>query len=369
MASLGRAMRRLTSHPRLDSITDLFSIISAEAPQVNLSHVDTQLNMHQFNGFFEDGSTAADGLRGQSHSMLYSAPMLILSLKDSQGSASVPSHAPTSPELNTEAPTEWSAVGHAAATGKSGRVIHNLQEEIARLTRECNMYRSRAEETQRSNETLKIQVQNMSERVRNLEQVHETNLNSIARKDKKVEELRNELHNERVKRQDADANASKTNQTMQDERESHNREQAKMQEIAKFHETQYEVLVSTTKRDKAELSKRFKTLFAELQTLAQAQKTQHLSFDRLDVIAEQKNREIDNLRETNEKLLARHADYKTLKDDELRGEIERSHANNDSIEATLASIKEVQAQMRWAIQINDMEKQRKYKEKHEEPSK
>jgi chromosome segregation ATPase len=232
------------------------------------------------------------------------------------------------------------------------------------------MYRSRAEETQRSNETLKIQVQNMNERVRNLEQVHETNLNSIARKDKKVEELRNELHNERTKRQDAEVNASTVNQAMQDERENHNREQAKTQEIAKFHETQYEVLSSTTKRDKADLNKRFKTLFAELQTLAQAQKTQHVSFDRLDVIAEQKNREIDTLKETNEKLLACHADYKKYKDNELRGEIERSHANNDSIEATLEAIKEVQSQMRWAIQINDMEKERaSKKEKLEHSSK
>lgn len=66
MASLGRAMRRFTSRSRLDSITDSVSLISADAPQVNLPHVDTQLNMHQFNGFFEDGSTAADGLRGRS---------------------------------------------------------------------------------------------------------------------------------------------------------------------------------------------------------------------------------------------------------------------------------------------------------------
>lgn len=366
MASLGRAMRRFTSRSRLNSITDSVSLISADAPQVNLPHVDTQLNMHQFNGFFEDGSTAADGLRGRSPMFVTYSRLLIQHRTDSHSSPSQPLNAPASPESNTEAPTEWSAVGHAAATGKSGRVIHNLQEEIARLTRECSLYRSRAEETQRSNETLKIQVQNMTERLRNMEQVNETNLNSIARKDRKVEELRIELNNERAKRQDAESNASKTNQTMQEERENHNREQAKTQEIAKYHETQYEVLASTTKRDKADLSKRFKALYAELQTLAEAHKTQHVSHDRLDVIAEQKNREIDNLKETNEKLLARHADYKTYKDQELRGEIERTHANNDNIEDTLAAIKEVQAQMRWAIQINDMEKARKEKKEKKE---
>jgi len=275
-------------------------------------------------------------------------------------------NAPTSPPLNTEAPTEWSAVGHAAATGKSGRVIHNLQDEIARLTRDCSLYRSRAEERQRSNEALKTQVQNMTERLQNLEQVNETNLNSIARKDRKLEELRIELNNERAKRQDAEANASKTNQTMQEERENHNRDQAKMQEIAKYHETQYEVLVSTTKRDRADLNKRFKTLYAELKTLAEAHKAQLVSFDRLDVIAEQKNREIDNLNAINEKLQARHDDYKTTKDQGLRGEIERTHINNDSIEDTLAAIKETQAEMRWAIHMNDIERERKERKERKE---
>lgn len=68
MGSLGRAMRRFASRPRLNSLADSVSLISTEPPQVNLPHVDTQLNMHQFNGFFEDGSTSADGLRGRSHS-------------------------------------------------------------------------------------------------------------------------------------------------------------------------------------------------------------------------------------------------------------------------------------------------------------
>src|SRR6202012_5053465 len=82
---------------------------------------------------------------------------------------------------------EWSsAVGHAA-TGKSGRVIHNLQEEIARLTRECSLYRSRAEEMQRSNEALKSQLQNVTERFRTSEQSNEVTLSSITRKDRKIE--------------------------------------------------------------------------------------------------------------------------------------------------------------------------------------
>lgn len=270
---------------------------------------------------------------------------------DSHGSPEQPAHATTSPDLNTsEAPSEWSAVGHAA-TGKSGRVIHNLQEDIARLTREMSVWRSRAEETQRSNETLKIQLQNTTERLHNLEQVNETNLISLARKDRKIEELRSELNAERTKRQDAEATATKANQTMREERATHHREQARTEEIAKYHATQYEVVVSSTKREKAEFEKRIDDAFAQVRHFADAHVKQRVASDRLEVICDQKNRAIEAMGAANEKLRAAHAEYKQYKDNELHGSIERSHTNNDAIERTLAEIKEVQTEMRWVIRL------------------
>lgn len=255
---------------------------------------------------------------------------------------------------NGDAPTsEWSAVGHAAATGKSGRVIHNLQEEIARLTRECTLYKSRAEEYQRTNEAYKIQQQNMNERLRNLEQVNETNLNSIARKDRKLEELRTELQHERSKRHDAEKDANHTNQTMREERENHNREQARLLEIAKHHETQYEVLSSATKRDKAEFAKRINAIWAEFTTIANAQKTHIHSTERLEVLADQKNREFDTVKESYEKLLAQHSAYKELKDNDFRETIESAKSNNDMIAGVLAQLKETETEMRWAIRLNE----------------
>ncbi|KAJ6128048.1 hypothetical protein N7471_009265 [Penicillium samsonianum] len=314
--------------------------IRAEAPQVNLPHVDTQLNMHQHNGFLDE--LAPEGQNG-----------------DYNQASSSPSNPPNpsatpADTSNGDAPTsEWSAVGHAAATGKSGRVIHNLQEEIARLTRECTLYKSRAEEYQRTNEAYKIQQQNMNERLRNLEQVNETNLNSIARKDRKLEELRTELQHERSKRHDAEKDANHTNQTMREERENHNREQARLLEIAKHHETQYEVLSSATKRDKAEFAKRINAIWAEFTTIANAQKTHIHSTERLEVLADQKNREFDTLKESYEKLLSQHSAYKELKDNDFRETIESAKSNNDMIAGVLAQLKETETEMRWAIRLNE----------------
>ncbi|KAJ5719917.1 hypothetical protein N7493_006795 [Penicillium malachiteum] len=364
MAHLGRVMRRLDafhSPRKLDLIrADSSSSFTTEAPQVNLPPVDTQLNMHQFTSLF-DNETDGDEIHtnkyvtdnGTSSHLIVPNINLSPTMADPTASPSQPSMLSTSPNLNPgEIPSEWSAVGHAA-TGKSGRVIHNLQEEIARLTRECVLYRSRAEETQRSNEALKIQNQNMHERLRNLEQVNETNLNSIARKDRKIEELRTELAGERSKRADAEEDANKTNETMREERENHHREQARSQEITKHYETQYEVLSSSTKRVKADFERRMKALESKVQTMVETQKTQGDCADRLDAIAEEKDREVEGLKENHEKLLAFHEEYKKVKDDGFKELIERAQDKDKQLEAALASVKETEAKMKWAIQLND----------------
>lgn len=214
-----------------------------------------------------------------------------------------------------------------------------------------SVWRSRAEETQRSNEALKIQLQNTTERLHNLEQVNETNLISLARKDRKIEELRSELNAERTKRQDAEATATKTNQTMREERATHHREQARAEEIAKYHATQYDVVVASTKREKAEFEKRLDDAFAQLRRFAYANATQRVSSDRLEVICDQKNRAIEVMATANEKLQAAHAEYKQYKDNELHGTIERSHTNNAAIEKALAEIKDVQVEMKWVMRL------------------
>ncbi|KAJ5520883.1 hypothetical protein N7463_001336 [Penicillium fimorum] len=337
MGGFKRAMKRLSPSKNLIPIA-ADPPIRAEAPQVNLPHVDTQLNMHQNNGFLAGPAEGQNGNYNQPSSSPLNPPN--------------PPAAPADPSNGDTPTSEWSAVGHAAATGKSGRVIHNLQEEIARLTRECTLYKSRAEENQRTNEAYKIQQQNMNERLRNLEQVNETNLNSIARKDRKLEELRLDLQYERTKRQDAEMTANQTNQTMREERENQNREQARLLEIAKHHETQYEVLSSAMKREKAEFAKRINAIWAEFTTIANAQKIHIHSTERLEVLADQKNREFDSLKESYEKLLANHSAYKELKDNEFRDTIDSAKSNNDNIAGVLAQLKETETEMKWAIRLN-----------------
>ncbi|KAF3391623.1 hypothetical protein F1880_007824 [Penicillium rolfsii] len=350
MSSTGRVIRQLGSSWKLNTAeatsTDSLISIPEEAPQVNLVPVDTQLNMHRFNTLFEE-------------------EMAVEGLKDSHTSSS-PALPSASPRLSNEAPAEWSAVGHAAATGKSGRVIHNLQEEVARLKRDSALWQSRAEESQRISEALKIQMEEMADWLRHKEQVNETSLKSIDRKNRKIEELRAELHAERTKRHDAQIMANETNEAMRVEAQNHNREVARLQEEAKYYKNQYEVLSSATKRDKADLERRVDKAWDKVRSIAEISSTQGECAKRLMVIGDQKNREIDGLYEVYNKATALHADYKQTKDKEFRGTIDRAKANNALIDATLKELKETQDKMKWVIRMSELNESKKPSEQDKE---
>lgn len=249
--------------------------------------------------------------------------------------------------------TEWSsAVGHAT-TGKSGRVIHALQEDIARLTRECGVHRSKAEEAQNLNDTLKTQVQNIGERLRNLEVANETNLQSISRKDQKMKELRAEAQSEKERRQKAEGTANRTDQLMTEARDDYNRKVAELQEIANYSKTQYDVLAQSGNRDRSEQQRRFKTIRDDYIALKTEHDKRIGDLERLDTILAEKDHEIEASRERFSKLFETYEAYKKAREEEMGGLIENGYRNEAKIDTALATMKETEGRMKWVIQVSE----------------
>ena len=126
------------------STDDDSSSSNTDAPQLNLPRVETRLEMHQTGGLFDSLTTdrrvvsnPASPPEGSFMSAEYSREVLADVLDGVNGANGA--NGISSKSSNNDLSSEWtSAVGHAS-TGKSGRVIHNLQEEIARLTRELSL--------------------------------------------------------------------------------------------------------------------------------------------------------------------------------------------------------------------------------------
>jgi chromosome segregation ATPase len=260
------------------------------------------------------------------------------------------SPSPSSPANGSSTPEWSSAVGHAA-TGKSGRVIHNLQEEIARLTRELSLQRSRAEETQRNNDTLKAQLQATQEYLRNAESTNEAHLRSISRRDRKIAELQEIAEKERKRRENAESEAANAQRLMLESKDEFHRESSHLLEIANHSKTQYEALAKSSQRDKGDLARRIKMIRDEISALRKESEKKDLQLDRLDVIMGQKNRELESATERADKAFAAYQAYKTENDRELRRLIEEGQRHDAKVQETLSALKDAEDKYKWAVHV------------------
>ncbi|KAH8692189.1 hypothetical protein BGW36DRAFT_431411 [Talaromyces proteolyticus] len=301
-----------------------------DAPQLNLPRVETRLDMHKTNGLFDPLTPAPDR-------RVVSNPGV--DIDDGI------------PQPTLDAAPEWtSAVGHAS-TGKSGRVIHNLQEDIARLKRDLSVYRSRAEEAQHTNETLKEQIINIGERLRNSEQSNETNLASIARKDRKIEDLRTEVQNEKARRVRAEAETSKVNQLMSEEQDEFHRKCAELQESANHYTAQYEVLSKSSLRERADTQRKLKGLRDDLLALRSQAEKKDREQERLDALIDRQNQELEAERKRIQEIFNAYDSYKTTRDRELEDLIKKGRNNQATVDAAVASLKEAEDKMKWVMNI------------------
>lgn len=203
------------------------------------------------------------------------------------------------------------------------------------------------------NDAFKTQVQNMAERLRNLELANETNLQSISRKDRKIEELRSEIQSEKNRRQRAEDETDRTNQLMAECRDDFNRKCADLQETTNHSRTQYDVLATTRQREQADQQRKVKTIRDEFSALKQEHEKRNAQLERLDTVIAQKNREIEVNRENFERVFENYETYKKSRDLEVRELIENGHKNEANIDKALASLKQTEGEMKWAIRLRD----------------
>lgn len=219
------------------------------------------------------------------------------------------------------------------------------------MTRELSLQRSRAEETQRSNEALKQQMQNVTDRLRNFEHSHEANLSSISRKDRKIEDLKAEVLGEKKRRVKAEEDARRTDQLAAQERDEHHKGLAAAQEMAHHAKSQYDTVVSTRSKEKSEYQSRFSSFRKELDELFAREEERQNQLKRFDVIIEQKNREIDTGRERMDRCEMLSREYKEQSDRTLRELVENGQKKDADIDKALAAAKETTDKMKWVLNV------------------
>ncbi|QKX55166.1 uncharacterized protein TRUGW13939_02258 [Talaromyces rugulosus] len=317
-----------------DLFADRDYLSPLDAPQLNLPRFETQLEMHKTNGLFDP----------------LTPDRRVVSNPDSIPDDGVNGTSPQPQNVDSNGPEWTSAVGHAN-TGKSGRVIHNLQEDIARLKRDLSLYRSRAEEAHHTNETLKEQILNIGERLRNSEQSNETNLASIARKDRKIEELRLEVQNEKERRVRAEAETSKVNQLMSEEQDEFHRKTAELQESTNHYSAQYEALSKASLRERSDMQRKLKGVRDEISALREQAEKKEEEQERLDALVDHQNQEVEAETKRIKGIFDAYESYKTARDNEFQELLEKARHNQATVDAAVASMKEAEDKMKWTMSV------------------
>jgi chromosome segregation ATPase len=238
-------------------------------------------------------------------------------------------------------------VGHAS-TGKSGRVIERLQGDIDRLHREKQLLKVRFEESEKTNETLQTRNQCLQDRNSNYEQSHEANLRQLARKERQVEEFREELNREKQKTAIALQMAQAATQSEEEWRDRAS--QAKS--IAAQKESEYEAMVSCRKLDHDRHQGGLDRMKENFEALLRDRQEDFDRSRKLEIIAEQQKQTISQLEELTKRLNANFKAYRTEIDKAIAGLREHASTNDSAITAKLDEMTAVTGQMRWVMNVD-----------------
>ncbi|RMZ79372.1 hypothetical protein DV738_g3367, partial [Chaetothyriales sp. CBS 135597] len=259
-------------------------------------------------------------------------------------------HSSPSPSPQPEQAQWSSAIGHASTTGKSGRVIERLQTDIDRLHREAHVLKMRHDEVEKTNDTLVTRNQYLQDRNNNYEQSHEATLRQLARKERQVEDLREELAREKERTSRAQEQARAASASEGEWREQANKAKA----LASQREAEYEVIASCRSKeyDRHQLGlDKVKDQFGELMR-QKAEDREKVK--KLELLAEYQRETITQLDGLNKRMNANFVTYRNEMDSAV-ADMRRIAGENDVvIKQKLAEMQETIDKMRWVMQVDQV---------------
>lgn len=242
----------------------------------------------------------------------------------------------------------WSsAIGHAN-TGKSGRVIEKLQNEIDRLHRDKQLIKMRHDEMEKANETLNARNEYLQDRNSNAEQSHEASLRQLARKERQLEDLREELKRERERTTRAEEQAKVASLTEEDWRDQASQAKA----MAQQKESEYDAIVSCRTMDNDRHQNGIDKIKSSFEALLREREEDVEKQRKLEIIAEQQRQTISQLEELTKKLTANFKSYRTEIDSAVADLRSGAEGNNTAMEQKLQDMTETTHRMKWVMNVD-----------------
>ncbi|CAF9922555.1 MAG: hypothetical protein GOMPHAMPRED_002609 [Gomphillus americanus] len=228
--------------------------------------------------------------------------------------------------------------------GKSGRVIDKLASENSRLHRELNEKTARLEEAQRTHETDTIAIQQAKESAMRHQHMYETNEAVLARRDRKVEELKEALSAEKARREHAEKERRDMAEVLRSEMSSNAQQLATEQEKRLYHQTQHEILEQAYTKSKSPWQPHVDKISADMERIAASLKQLHMAQN--DLSAHQSR--TDNI---HQEMVTTFEDYKREKHNLLGPVAGKIDKNEQAASQLLEEMTDTLHKMKWVIAV------------------
>jgi chromosome segregation ATPase len=245
-------------------------------------------------------------------------------------------------------PVPWSsAVGHAS-TGKSGRVIERLQGDIDRLNRDLQLLKARLDDSEKARETLTTHNSYLRDRNSNYEQSQEANLRQLQRKDRMIEELRENLLKEKLRVAAAEQTAKEATAS----EEGWRVESSHMRSVASQKDMEYATLATCRRTEHERYQGSLSQMADTIQAMQRDRVEEQRRYRKLEVIGEQQKQNIERLEEVGSKSNSNFQAYRAMIDEVIAGWRQQLGATDDNVAARLEEMAAVTGQMRWVMAVD-----------------
>ncbi|KAF2459856.1 hypothetical protein BDY21DRAFT_369790 [Lineolata rhizophorae] len=236
--------------------------------------------------------------------------------------------------------------GQTAMTGKSSKVIEKITGDNDRLKRELASERAAKEELAREVKASKALHEQLQARNANLESANNTTDLMIARRDRKLADVTDQLAHESARRQAAERRESDMSSELGAVSSNAKAEVARAREQAEFHKTAYAALQGELDKMGAALRK----MQADIDILNEDRQRRARDLLRMQVVQEQLRQEDERkagaLREMNGRL-------EDIKAEKEEAEAELRLAKEEMFETKDAMV-QICDKMKWTMNLHNM---------------
>ncbi|KAL8813720.1 MAG: hypothetical protein Q9223_000476 [Gallowayella weberi] len=245
----------------------------------------------------------------------------------------------------------WSSAVGRATTGKSGRVIERLMAENDRLRREKNLTDVKFEEEVRRGDSAKSAMEGLRSTNDNLTTIHETDRAMLARRERKLEEMRSELEVERQRREKAEHETKETCRERDEAVEGLRRELRIATEQATRATSQYDVISMSFRGMRDDHGRTARELKAQMASLQEAMARDQQTRASMHTAMEHYRSEFERAKDANRRLQAAFDAYRGEAEQELKHIREVAQGNSDAHERKQEEMQAVAEEMKYIIGV------------------